>query len=515
MANGSRQRTNEVLNCTSLIGLALLAGCAHEEYASSAEKTIVAPESFLAEAVQGAPWTDRWYTDFGSSTLSNLVTEALTNNFDLKVAWARLQQAEAIARQAAAPLWPSLTSSFSASKTDSIGDGETSGFTGGGFIPGEGTNGEAGASGALGFTRAGEEYRLSFGASYELDVWGRLRNNYEAAKLDREAIRADAEALAMTLSAQVATTWFGILAQQQKVDLLEKQLKTSSAFLDLTLMRLGQGNGNGLDVTQQKQQVESIRGQLANARSLLQVRENQLLVLLGRSGPPREGEFNSASARLPLLPPIPDPGLPSDLVRNRPDLRAAMQRLEAADHRTAAAAADRLPKLRLSANFILQEQEIARLLDEALWTAAATASQSLFEGGRRQAAVARTEAVARERLHQYGQTYLNAIREVRDAWIQERQQKELLRSREEQLRSADLVLSLARKRYTEGAVDYLRVLTALQSLQRLQVEHVDERLELLNRRVALYRSLGGTWTRALDPPSDSMAARNSSNGPKE
>jgi outer membrane protein TolC len=201
---------------------------------------------------------------------------------------------------------------------------------------------------------------------------------------------------------------------------------------------------------------------------------------------------------MPELPEIPDPGVPADLIERRPDVRSAMLRLQAADERTAAEVADMLPTLRLSANLSYQAQELADLFDTLFYNLSAEAAQSLFEGGRRLAQVDRAEAAAAEQLYNYGQTLLTAMREVSDALVLEKRQGEFIESLEKQAASAEKALQVARDRYRRGAVEYLRVLTALQSLQQAEQTLLDARRQQFSNRITLCRALGGTWTRELE-----------------
>jgi outer membrane protein TolC len=191
------------------------------------------------------------------------------------------------------------------------------------------------------------------------------------------------------------------------------------------------------------------------------------------------------------VPPLPYPGVPAELVARRPDIQAAFLRLRADDKRTAAAVADLFPKIRLSASMFFQERELANLFDKLLWSLAGLVSQPLFDGGRRFAEIDRAEAAAQEQLVVYGQTVLLALREVQDALVSEARQAEFVRSLEAQLESARQALELSRDRYRQGAVDFLRVLTALQTMQQIEQNLVEARRKQFSNRIQLCRALGG------------------------
>jgi NodT family efflux transporter outer membrane factor (OMF) lipoprotein len=462
-----------------LAGVPLWTSCQAQRKADEADDIVEVPQTYGDVDVEGVS-TEQWCSDFGAPSLDRLVERTWQQNLDLKAAWARLEQADATAREARAPLWPqmSVSGSFSRSK-QFFGNIEIPGPGGGGGIESEAQN----------------NWRLQGAASYEVDIWGKYRKRARAASLDRDAARASAEGLAITLTSQVAGAWFDVVAQRERIALIEEQVAISEDFLELTQLRFSRGLATGLDLTQQQQNLESLRGQLSNAKSRLQTAEHRLAVLTGR---PPTAEVDVGQSEMPELPEIPDPGVPADLIERRPDVRSAMLRLQAADERTAAEVADMLPTLRLSANLSYQAQELADLFDTLFYNLSAEAAQSLFEGGRRLAQVDRAEAAAAEQLYNYGQTLLTAMREVSDALVLEKRQGEFIESLEKQAASAEKALQVARDRYRRGAVEYLRVLTALQSLQQAEQTLLDARRQQFSNRITLCRALGGTWTRELE-----------------
>ena len=471
----------------------LIVGCRTAPQAERAGEIVDLPDHYAHQPVDRELVQD-WSAGFGIPELEGLIRLAFTNNLDLAAARARLLQAEAIARQAGSSLWPS---------TDAEGQASRSRVSSQGFQFG----GPSGPGGPGGFPLSGgdniiDQYQVSIGAAYEVDLWGRLRNLRDAAELDARAARFDAASLANTLAARVAENYFLIRAQNERIQLLDDQVGVSEQFLELTLLRLGQGQATALDVTQQEQQVESLRTLLARERTALALARNQLKVLAGAT-PEREAMVRSQS--LPSLPRLPDPGLPMDLLDRRPDVRAAHARIRAGDRRTAAAIADLFPRIRLSASLFFQEQEASRLFNEVLWTLAGAASQPVFDGGRRSAEIDRAEAAAVEQLNRYGQTILTALREVEDALVSEARQEEVVQGLEVQRASAEESLRLATARYQEGAIDYLRVLTAILSLQQIERDLIEARRQRFSNRIQLCRALGGGWDRH-DPVQSAEAA---------
>ena len=450
--------------------------CQGTRYAGKRSEIAELPESYDGATVEGEP-LDRWCSDFGADRLEALVDRAFEDNLDLRSSWARLKQARAAARQAGARRFPSLNLEGSYSRTEQP------------TLPD-----------AIRDQVDKNQYRASIGAQYELDLWGRMANLQQAAKLDAVAARADVESMAMSVTSRIATTWFNVVYFRARKDLLEQQLETSKRFLELTRLRFSRGRASAADISQQRQQIESLRGQMANVEAQRQLAQHQLSVLVGE--PPTEAVAGERS-ELPELPAKPAPGVPADLLERRPDVRAAIKRLEAADERTAAAVKDQFPSIRLSFDLFTQTANIQEMFEELFWSATASISQPLFDGGQRFAAIDEAEGRAESLLYQYGKTVLEALKDVEDALVSERQQADFIESLREQVESARRVLRLNRERYARGVASYLRILTALQSLQSLEQQLLEARRQQLSNRVQLCRSLGGTWTRDLEAPDTS------------
>ena len=421
-----------------------------------------------------APGIDRWWQMFGDDHLNSLVQKALSDNFDLRQAWSRLDAANALAEVAGASLWPQINLAAGASKSHTV-------VTAGGRR-----------------TSVRSDSRTATpAASYEIDLWGRLRSQRSAAELDAQASRSDLDAAAITLSASVTDVYFSLLEQRERRALILQQSKANETFLELTRLRFSQGQASALDVYQQQQQTAATTAELPLVESRLKVSQHQLAVLLGRTP---GTDLTGARADMPALPPLPATGLPASLLTLRPDVRAAHIRVAAADQRLAAAIADRFPAVALSASLPFQATHTADLFRDFVWSIGANLSVPVVDGGRRRAEVDRNRAVKQERLDAYAATLLNALREVEDALVQERQQVAFLARVDEQVDLAQSTLREARSRYANGLSDYLNVLTALRSLQVLELRQIQERKHLLDYRVALCRALGGTWTNELTPP---------------
>ncbi len=434
------------------------------------------PASYAAQppmASRGA--RDRWWQTFKDPGLDALVEQALTGSFDLRRAWARLSQSEATLRAAGAGWWPQVQAEAGVTRSRSVMN----------------------AGGRLGtIDNTTTQYPLSLAASYELDVWGRVAAQRKAAGLDLAATRADAETAAMSVTAQVTDSWYALAEQSEQERLLREQLDTSARLLQVLQHRFGQGQATALDVLQQRQQLAGVRAREPALKARRARLQHALALATGRAPGSPLGPLPS---KLPPVPPLPALGLPADLLNQRPDLRAARNRVQAADHRIAAALADRFPALRLSASTGFRATSPTELLTNWIWSLGASLVAPLVDGGRRRAEVQRSEAVLQEWGAAYGQATLRALSEVLDALAAEEAARGELHARQEQLELARQTLEEARARYLGGVGDYLPVLSALAALQQVEQQVVAQQRAVVAQRVSLHRALGGGWTASLKP----------------
>ena len=402
----------------------------------------------------------------GDQTLWNLQDRLAGQSFDLQVAWSRVEAADARARESGAYLMPRLDASLTGNDLT---------------FPGSGIVNQ--------FLLAGAAWDSSLASSFEIDLWGRLRNRELAALLDAEASVHDLRSLAISLSSGLAEVWFGVVAERELIALLESQQRTSERFLELTQLRFGQGLGPAQDIGRQREQLLSLQGQIELARGRLESLEFQLATLLGST---ERLTPDDAPGLGPLLDAAeqPDLGVPAALLDRRPDLQAARWRVEAADRRAAAAVREWLPSLSLTALVTGRALEVADVLDNLVRQIGGTASQAVYGGGGRRARIDQAYAAAEESLYAYAQSLVNAVGEVQTALAVGRSSRELAANLEERLGEARRVLLLTSESYREGATDYLNVLTALLSQQGLEQALIDARRQQLASRLQLCRSLG-------------------------
>lgn len=452
------------------------------------------PAAFSVSGTDIVP--SRWWTAFDDPVLDRLVDEALRSNFDLAASWQRLRAARFLAEQAGADLWPELDATLDYSAQRGIS--ESAEF------------------------RPDDELRLGAAASYELDLWGRIGSSVEAERLRAEATHAEVRAAALSLAAEVTQTYFQLREARRQVSILNEQLEAGEQVEKLLGNRFDGGQVRAVDVLRQRGLVEAIRDRLDDARARRHVLENLLAVLVGRApqtfsisdlatglddGTNETNETNETDEADeafdrppgPILPPLPDTGLPAELVRRRPDVESAHLRLRAADRDLATALANRYPRLTISASLSTTDDQAGDLFDD--WTRAVAGGllAPIFRGGELAAAADRAEAVRRQRLYEYGQATLEAFREVEDALVRELQQTKRVASLERQLELSRQATEQLRRSYLNGLGDYIDVLVSQTETQRLEQDVVTARRVLREVRVGLYRALaGGFDLRSVD-----------------
>lgn len=415
------------------------------------------PREFSRMGERVAP--ERWWTAFGDSALDALVDSALAANFDLQSAWERLRAARAVVSREGAGLLPDIEATARGEKTRASEKADE-------------------------FERLG----LGVGAAWELDLWGRIRSGVDAERYRAEAALADYRAAALSLSAEIALTWYRLAEAGSGLALAEEQIETNETVETLLGNRFGTGQVRAVDILRQRQLVEAARERRALLESRRRVLQHRLAVLTGN--PPQDAALPSTLG-LPELPPLPHTGVPSGLVRRRPDVLAAFHRLQAADRDLAEAVRDQFPRLSFAVAASTSDGAAAGLFETWALSFVGNLIAPIFLGGELRAEVDRAGSVKRELLYAYGQTVLTAFQEVEDALIQEQQQAASLERLREQIRLGDLAYEQLRIAYLNGAGSYVDVLLALDGLQALRRDLLASERALVEHRIALYRALAG------------------------
>lgn len=450
----TRLTTKLRLRLLPAVAVIFLAACASQQ--QPPQVPIELPAEFTRTGEPVVP--DTWWTSFEDEQLDNLVARALEDNLSLQASYQRLRQARALADRQGAALFPSVDASAGAERQETV-------------------------------TTDTDTFSAGLSASYEVDLWGRVQSLSEAESLRASATLADHQAAAISLSGEIANTWFQLVEQRAQFALAETQLETNRNVLTVIESRFATGQNNSADVLRQRQLVSASRERLSNVKGETRVLRHQLAVLLGQSPGRRDLPEDKS---LPQLPPLPETGVPAELVQRRPDLQQAWRVVRAADQDLAAAISNRFPRFSIEASVNSQANDTGDLFDNWLATLAGNLLVPLVDGGERRAEVRRSEAVLEELVQEYGQAVLVAIREVENALAQEQQQSRRLQSLEEQSELADTTYLQLRNQYLNGTASYIEVLTALQDKQDLQRTILNTRQQLLTTRVALYRALAGS-----------------------
>lgn len=423
------------------------------------EAPIPEPEVFTATG--DTILANEWWTSFDDPILDSLVTQGLQENLLLAGNWQEYIAALAVIRREKSFLFPEVDAFAGVSKNTPQGN-----FS--------------------------EDFQLQTGlaASYELDLWGRIRAGIQAEKYTAQAVFYDYKAAAMTISAEIANTWYQLLTTRRQLKLVEEQIATNENIVKLIRARFAGGQTRGVDILRQEQLLESTLDQKIIFETTLELLENRLAVLLGR--PPQNLESIS-NGILPALPPLPQTGLPLELIRRRPDLQQAYSLVLAADREMAFAVRSKFPVISLDANGRFNSTEISDLFRNWTYSLAGNLIAPIIYGGRLSAEVERTEAVKNQLLFQYGQAVLTAFEEVENALFQEKKQIERLQVLERRLELASKTSQQLRIEFLNGLSPYLDVLLALDAQQQLEREMLAARQELLEIRIGLYRALAGSF----------------------
>ncbi|MDH3997850.1 MAG: efflux transporter outer membrane subunit, partial [Desulfuromonadales bacterium] len=428
------------------------------------------PQSYLRssadqngdEATQLAP--QRWWTAFEDQQLNTLMQQMLQNNLALGQAYARLQQVEASSRIVRSAQRPTLSGEADIGRSHQPGIVDD--FT-------------------------GNNQQLSLAAGFELDLWGKLAARSRAAQSSLMAAEDEVQTLYLGLSARLADLYFLAMEQRAQLSLNDRSI---ASFED-TLIRVEDRYLFGLvpavDLYQARQSLAATKAARYLFESGLAETEHAISILLGHY--PKQ-QISGVQAILPKAPVLFATGVPSQLLTQRPDLRAELQRIDAADAGVAAAIADRFPSIRLQGSYgSLRQDVMTGLLTGEFWSLLGSLTLPIVDGGRREAEVDRNRAVLEESVLRYEQAVLQAFGEVEDALVNNQSTEQRIARLAETSKATGATLRLSTERYLFGITDYLPVLTAQRSDFEAQSRLLSAQRQLLSDRISLARALGGNW----------------------
>lgn len=461
-----RRPLRAVLGAAMLI---LLAACAATETAP--------PKLDLpATETKAPPVLDTWWNLFGDPELTALIEEALANNLDLHAAVSRIDLARANLLLAQSFLYPSVDLYANPSR--------------------------AGRSAATSFPQGppfiSTDHTVGLAAAYEVDLWGKLRAGTDAAQSTLLASQYDAETVRITLTAQVANTYFTLTAADAELALTRRTLETREASVRLQQARRKAGLVSALDVKQAEAARATVAASIPPLQKAIELLQASIAVLTGRS--PRDvytpivkrGRDIETYAKAPEVP----PGLPSDLLARRPDIRQAEASLAAADYRVTQARAQYFPSLVLTGTYGSESATLANLFTgpAGIWSIAAALTQPLIGLKNIEAQVEASKA--RRQLAEIGyvQTVQAAFHDVHDALASHTGARNSFIAQEERVAQLADALKLAERRYRAGYTGYLDVLAAQRELLDAEQARLLALRDQQTALVDLYRALGGGWT---------------------
>jgi NodT family efflux transporter outer membrane factor (OMF) lipoprotein len=424
-----------------------------------------------------------WWRGFRSRELSEIVEQARESNLDISAAVARVVQADAQSRIAGAALLPIVDADGGVTKSQSSRNTGSSGGTGGGSPR--------------------KVYSASLTASYEIDFWGKNRAALQSAEQSAVAARYDREVIGLSTVAATANAYFLVLSSQDRLQVARDNLKSATRVLNLIKQRLDAGTASELDTSQQESVVNTLRANIPPLEQTLQQNKTALAVLMGI--PPERVKIRGGSLRAIAIPRV-TPGLPSELITQRPDIRFAEAQLAAAEADVANARAQLLPSITLTGTGGYQSAALKMLFEpqSTFYSIAAGVTQPIFEGGRLRGNVDLQKGRQDELMQNYRKSVVSGFADVENALTAIRQTAEAERLQANVVASSRKAFQISEQRLNEGTVDLVTVLSTQQTLYQAQDALAQARLLRLQAVVQLYQALGGGW---LPKPVEQADAR--------
>ncbi len=424
----------------------------------------------------------RWWTAFEDPLLNSLVDRAVKSNFDLRVAEARIREARATRAVVASGAWPTLDTSGSYTRSRS----SENAFN----IP---SQGGAGGSGQ-GINLERNLFNAGFDANWEIDVFGGVRRGVEAADATIEATEYNRRDVLVSLLGDVARNYIDLRGAQRRLAVARANLITQQDSLDLTRVRFNAGLASDLDVARAEAQLNTTASQVPTLESLLKQAAYSLDLLLGLAPGALWQELEQELA-IPSLPPEVLVGLPSDLLRRRPDIRFAERQLAAATAQVGSAIADLFPRFFLTGAAGLQSISARDWFTggSRYWSIGPTISWPIFDAGRIRANIEIRNAQQEQALSQYEKAVLAAFGDVEKSLVNYSREQTRYRSLSDAVATNRRAVQMANELYVRGLNDYLEVLDSQRALYLTETERAQSEATMAANLVALYKALGGGW----------------------
>ena len=421
-----------------------------------------------ADPSQKAEWPAAdWWKGFGSSELDGLIDETERANFDLAAAVARVHEADAQARIAGAPLLPSVQLGSAATTQQTVSQ-----FSGN----------------QIHFSN----YSAEVSASYEIDFWGKNRAALDAAQFTALASRYDREVVELTVVSGVATTYFLALGLQDRLKVAQDNLANAESVLEIINARVKVGTDMALDVAQQETVVAGLKAVIPPLQQQLSQAIDALAILLGR--PPEQVKITGTTLNT-LTAPAVAPGLPSELLMRRPDVREAEAQLVSANANIKVARAQFFPSIELTGAGGFESLALSSFggPGSQIYSLAASLTQPIFEGGALEGQLQFTKARYQELLQDYAKSIVAAFSNVEDALVSARRTGEQQADEQLAVNKARTAYAIAQAQFRIGTIDLLTVLNTEAALFTASDLLVQDELAHMQALVALFNALGGGW----------------------
>ncbi len=410
-----------------------------------------------------------WWRAFGDSKLDDLMKQAGSANASLEIARHRMEEARALARADTAGLFPVLGSTASAKRNRATGAVSTT--------PGAG--------------RTITRLRGTLDLGYEVDLWGRVRNNARASEAGAEAVEADYRSALLSLQAELALNYFALQAQDETIALLKRTTELRRKALQLATARFKQGDTAQLDVAQAETELASTESEAIGLEKKRAELEHAIALLIGRT----PSEFSLPSMALKNSTPGVPRSVPGDLLERRPDIAAAERRMAEMNAEIGVAKAALFPSIKLGTTIGTESSAVEHLASSAarVWGLGPELQWDVLSAGRNKAKIDAAKARYDEAAASYRDTVLKAVRDVEDALsgidVLQRQHA----AQQQTVTAARRTVELAQKRYDAGLVAFYEVLDAQRTLLRAEQDETAVSGELFLSTVMLIKALGGAW----------------------
>lgn len=411
----------------------------------------------------------QWWHKFNDGKLNTLIDQALANNQDLRIAAARVEESKALRSTARLDFFPAVTSIAS--------------YTSAKYSNAQPT-----------FIKSSELYDAGFDGSWELDFWGRVRNNYRAAVAEVESAEALRHDTMVLLTAEVARAYLELRGLQNQLSVAQRNSSNQRETLKLTESLLQGGRGTELDTSRARAQLSTTLAAIPLIENSISKDIHRISVLVGSQPTALESQLKTPKP-MPNLPSIVRVGNPSDLLRRRPDVRSAERLLDAATRRVGVATADLFPRVTFNGSASIQAETLSGLGGAGVGATSfgPRISWPAFDIGRVRALIKASNARVEGQLATYEKTVLTALEETEDALVE----FGLLRVRRNHLRdaaiSSEQAAKLARDRFQNGVADFLTVLDAERVMLEAQNQQAQSETLTATSLVGIYKALGGGW----------------------